>query len=130
MRETETVESPEHLELESACQEKDRAAISKLIEAIPADRWTVIPERATCLSGPLTQVRHERGHRWPKWFRISSGYRRICTTFVLKSKMFWQADSELPEQRFLISCWLGNPPQPDLAAIGGGQDDVGALQRG
>ena len=82
------------------------------------------PERA------LAQVRHERGHRWPKWFRISSGYRRICTTFVLKSKMFWQADSELPEQRFLISCWLGNPPQPDLAAIGGGQDDVGALQRG
>ena len=62
MRETETVESPEHLELESACQEKDRAAISKLIEAIPADRWTVIPERATCLSGPLTvQVWRDSG---------------------------------------------------------------------
>ena len=74
----------------------------------------------------LAEVRHERGRRWAKWFRISSGYCRVCTTFVLQSKMFGQADSELPEQRLLLGCWLGDPPQPDLAAIGSGQNDVGA----
>ena len=45
----------------------------------------------------LAQVRHERGWNWPKWFRISSGNGRVCTTFALKSKMFRQVDSELAE---------------------------------
>ena len=52
------------------------------------------------LSAPpttLAQVRHERGWNWPKWFRISSGNGRVCTTFALKSKMFRQVDSELAE---------------------------------
>ncbi len=75
----------------------------------------------------LAKVRHERGRRWAKWFRISSGYCRACTTCGLQSKMFGQADSELPEQRLLLGCRLGDPPQPDLAAIGSGQNDVGAL---
>ena len=83
----------------------------------------------------LAQVRHERGRRWAKWFRISSGYCRVCTTFALQSdalqsEMFRQADSEKAEQRFLLCCWLGDPPQPDFATVGGGQNDVGALQRG
>jgi uncharacterized integral membrane protein (TIGR00698 family) len=76
----------------------------------------------------LTQVRHERDRSWPKWFRISSGYRRVCTTFALKSEMFRQADSELSEQRFLLCCWLGDPAQPDFVTVGSGQNDVGALQ--
>ena len=78
----------------------------------------------------LTEVRHERGRRWPKWFRISSGYCRVCTTFALKSKMFRQADSELPEQRLLLCRRLGDSPQSDLATVGSGQNDVGALQGG
>jgi hypothetical protein len=42
--------------------------------------------------------------------------------------MFWEADSELPEQRFLFRGWLGDPPQSDFATVGGGQNDVGALE--
>jgi hypothetical protein len=53
--------------------------------------------KVRCTLNVLAQVRHERGWNWPKWFRISSGNGRVCTTFALKSKMFRQVDSELAE---------------------------------
>ena len=84
-------------------------------------------DRNFTVTRQLAQVRHERGRRWAKWLRIGSGYCRVCTTFALQSKMFGQADSELPEQRLLLCRWLGDPPQPDLAAIGSGQNDGRAL---
>jgi hypothetical protein len=42
--------------------------------------------------------------------------------------MFGQSDSELPEQRFLLCGWLGDPPQSDFVTVGGGQNDVGTLE--
>jgi hypothetical protein len=46
----------------------------------------------------------------------------------MELKMFGQTDSELPKQEFLLWRGFGDPPQPDLATVGGGQNDVGALQ--
>jgi hypothetical protein len=45
----------------------------------------------------LAQVRHERGEKPAKAFRISSGYGRVCTTFSIQLKVFWQAEAELPQ---------------------------------
>jgi hypothetical protein len=42
--------------------------------------------------------------------------------------MFWEADSELPEQRFQFCGWLPDAPQSDFATVGSGQNDVGALE--
>ena len=44
--------------------------------------------------------------------------------------MFGQADAELLEEGFLLSGRLGNASQTDLMTVGGGQDDVGAVQGG
>ena len=44
--------------------------------------------------------------------------------------MFGQADAKLPEQGFLLCRWLGDAAQADLATVGGGKNDVGALQSG
>jgi hypothetical protein len=48
----------------------------------------------------------------------------------LNWKMFGQADAELLEQGFLLCGWLGNAALANFVAVCGGQDDVGALQRG
>ena len=79
---------------------------------------------------PLTQVRHERGRRWLKSFKISSGNGRVSTTFAMVLEMFRQVDAELAEQGFLLRGWFGNSAQSDLATVGCRQHDVGTLQSG
>ena len=44
--------------------------------------------------------------------------------------MLGEANSELAEQGFLLGGWFGDPPQSDFAAVGGRQNDVGALEGG
>ena len=39
-------------------------------------------------------------------------------------------DLQLIEEPLLLRCRFGDAAEPDLAAVGGGQDDVCALQRG
>ena len=56
--------------------------------------------------------------------------RRVCTTFHVKTESLGKADSEVVQQRLLLSSWLGDAPQTDLTTIGGGQDDVGTLKPG
>ena len=44
--------------------------------------------------------------------------------------MFGKADAKLPEQGFLFRRWFGDAAQADLATVGGGKNDVGALESG
>ena len=52
----------------------------------------------TVIAVLLAQVRHETGRSQVKSFKISSGNRRVYTTFAIELKVFGQADAELPEQ--------------------------------
>jgi hypothetical protein len=62
MREGETAEHLGVFDLIGACGEKDRGAICRLIEVIPAECWEIVPGRATCFLDPLTvQVWHISG---------------------------------------------------------------------
>jgi hypothetical protein len=46
----------------SACQTGDRAAICRLLESIPRERWDIIPNRAQCnLDSVRAQVWHAAG---------------------------------------------------------------------
>jgi len=76
----------------------------------------------------LAEVRHERGRRSVKSFRISLGSRRVCTTFAIEFEAFGKAETELLEKGFLRGGGFSDAAQADLTAVGGGQDDVGALQ--
>lgn len=67
------------------------------------------------------------GQNWPKPLKIGLGDGR---TFAVELEMFGQADAKLREQEFLFCRRLGNAAQTDLAAVGGGKDDVCALQGG
>jgi len=44
--------------------------------------------------------------------------------------MFGQTDAKLPEQGFLLGSGFGDATEANLAAVGGGKNDVGALDRG
>ena len=48
-------------------------------------------------SSVLAQVRHDNDEKPSKPFRISSGYGRVCTTFLIQLKVFRQAEAELPQ---------------------------------
>lgn len=62
MPEINAAETPDHEKLKHACQVKDREAISKLLEGVPANSWTITEEQATCTLGPSTvQVWHQWG---------------------------------------------------------------------
>ncbi len=76
----------------------------------------------------LAEVRHDGGQKAPKSFRMSSGNRRVYTTFAMKFEPLGEAEPELLEERFLLGGRLGDAAQADLSSIGGGQDDVGAVQ--
>jgi hypothetical protein len=43
----------------------------------------------------LTEVRHDRGQKAAKSFRISLGSREVCTTFAIEFEPFGEADAEL-----------------------------------
>ncbi|MFL6464160.1 MAG: hypothetical protein ACJ73N_07100 [Bryobacteraceae bacterium] len=45
----------------------------------------------------LAEVRHERVEESAKSFRISSGYGRVCTTFLVGSEVFGNRDAEQVE---------------------------------
>ena len=78
----------------------------------------------------LAQVRHERGWKSAKYFRISSGDGRIYTTFAVTFQAVGKGQSELLKQRFLLGRGLGDAAQPDLTPVGGGEDNVSTLQCG
>ncbi len=62
MRERESAEHPGVFDLIAACREKNRGAICRRIEAIPAEGWEVAPGRATHFLNPLAvQVWHVSG---------------------------------------------------------------------
>ena len=44
--------------------------------------------------------------------------------------MIGKADAKLPEQGFLFGGGLGDTAETDFAAIGSGENDVGALEGG
>ena len=46
----------------------------------------------------LAEVRHERGQNWVKSFRISSGNRRVYTTFAIEFEVVREGETELMEQ--------------------------------
>ena len=46
----------------------------------------------------------------------------------MEFETFGQAEAELVEQGFLLRRGFGDAAQADLASVGGGQNDVGALQ--
>src|ERR1039458_2643213 len=56
----------------------------------------------------LAQVRHGRGKKQGKWFGISSGYLRVCTTFLIKTEAVGEGDPELVEQLFLCRAPRGD----------------------
>ena len=73
------------------------------------------------------EVRHDGGQEAPKSFRMSSGNRRVYTTFAMKFSPLGEAEPELLEERFLLGGRFGDAAQANLSSIGGGQDDVGAV---
>jgi len=50
----------------------------------------------------LAQLRHESAHRAAKSFRISSGYRRVCTTLAIEFEVLGEVESELAEEFLLF----------------------------
>ena len=56
--------------------------------------------------------------------------RRVSTTFGIPFKVRGDGDVELVEETLPIGRGRRDPSEPDLSAVGRGQDDVGALQRG
>src|SRR6266851_3612961 len=75
----------------------------------------------------LPQVRHGRGGKSTKWFRISLGDSRVYTTLAIEFETVGKAQPELLKQGFLLSGGFGDAPQADLTAVGSGKDDVGTL---
>ena len=61
-------------------------------------------------------------------FRINSGRYGVCTTFGQTFESFRKAETKLVKQGFLVRRGLGDPAKANLAAIGGGKDDIGALR--
>lgn len=45
---------PDVVDLIDACRKKNRGVICRLLEAIPAEGWEVVPGRVTSLLDPLT----------------------------------------------------------------------------
>jgi hypothetical protein len=68
----------------------------------------------------LAQVRHGPVGKRPNAFRISSGDRRVCTTFWSTFEMFRQADAELVQQGFLFQRRFRDPAEAALSPICGG----------
>ena len=58
----------------------------------------------------LAQVRHESSDSPPNPFGISSGDRRVCTTFGMRIEVFRQAEVELVQQGFLFRGRFGDTP--------------------
>src|SRR5580700_63182 len=78
----------------------------------------------------LTQVRHGIARKPPNPFKMSSGDRRVCTTFGKRLQPLRKAETELVKQGFLFSRRFRDPAEADLTPIGRWEDDVGALQCG
>ena len=76
----------------------------------------------------LAQVRHESIEKSAKCFGISSGCRRVYTTFAIKAEAVRDGDAELVEELFLFGVGRGDAAQADFPTVGGGQNDVGADQ--
>src|SRR5664280_559398 len=90
------------------------------------------PSKTTSINGAarLTQVRHRIGRKRAKPFRISSGNGRVYTTFAIEFEAFGEADAALVKEGSLVGVGFGDTAETKLAAVGGGKDDVGALQGG
>ncbi len=61
---------------------------------------------------------------------MSLGSRRVYTTFAVGFEAFRESKSELLKERFLAGGGFGDAAQADFAAIGGRQNNIGALQSG
>jgi len=56
---------------------------------------TLYRETEASRESRLTEVRHDRGQKAAKSFRISLGSREVCTTFAIEFEPFGEADAEL-----------------------------------
>jgi DDE superfamily endonuclease len=67
------------------CQEAVDCQVQKGLAALEQDRSRV---------ASLAEVRHDKAGEAAKSFRISSGYGRVCTTFLVGSDVFRKRDTE------------------------------------
>src|SRR6202521_1719749 len=93
-------------------------------------RWWCMGYGAGRRRGSLAEVRDDGGQRGVKSFGIISGSGRVYTTFSIEFESFGEAETELPQKRFLLGGRFGDAAQTDLSSVGGGQNYVGALQGG
>ncbi len=60
-----------------------------------SDEWLNAYSKGQIEEPHLAEVRHDRGRKAPKSFRINSGNRQVCTTFAIEFEPFGKADAEL-----------------------------------
>jgi hypothetical protein len=60
-------------------------------------------------------------------FRMSSGYRRVSTTFPMRFEAFREGQAEWAKEFFLLGRRFGDAAKTDFGARAGGQDDIGAV---
>jgi hypothetical protein len=73
------------------------------LESLPDSRLICGLENADLFSRvSLAQLRHESAHRAAKSFRISSGYRRVCTTLAIEFEVLGEVESQLAEELLLF----------------------------
>ena len=65
----------------------------------------------------LAQVRHGTVGKSPNPLGISSGDRRVCTTFWIRIETFRQAEVKSMKQGFLLPGGFGDTSQADLSPI-------------
>ena len=69
------------------------------VAPVPSDQveplFKVMLPLMTIASRTLAEVRHDRGQKAAKSFRISLGSREVCTTFAIEFEPFGEADAEL-----------------------------------
>src|SRR5579871_2409369 len=106
------------------------AAITVLCRSSP--KWLVKrkPRQLPSIdSSGLAEVRHEGGQKSAKCCGISSGNGRVYTTFAVTLKPIGQVQPQLTKQSFLLVRRFSDAAQTDFTAIGGRQNNVGALER-
>ena len=78
----------------------DRAGAEKIVGEEWAEWYALTPQERFLDSSKLwetylAQVRHQTTQKPRKPFRISSGYRRVSTTFRMRIQPFRNAEAEL-----------------------------------
>ena len=68
--------------------------------------------RSTCHQA-LAEVRHNRGRKAAKSFRICLGSRRVYTTFAIEFEPLGEAETELLQKRLLLGGGFGDAAQPE-----------------